>query len=636
MTAPWEAWRDRTSETVERSPYMDWWGEELRDQPAAVRGPFDARRAAVLGIEGLIPGPADLPLKPGAFPGNGPGRFLAGADLPPPPPPGTPIVAVIDSGIPLDHRRLRRADGTTRILAAWQQDPAGDGSGPVFGQVLSTAGIDRLLADHRIGDDVFAVDQDRVWRVAGLVDMARVAGNRDLMHPVAHGAAVADLAAGHEPDEEGPPLLVVNLPARPVFGLSGALVEEHAILGLDWIVGLSDALWRKSGAEALDGVSGYPIVVCLAYSKQAGSRDGHDPLPAAIRRLNERRADPDRDGGVWSKVHVILPAGNDNLARGHAMLCPEGGTASVALRIPPEDHTSTYLELWSDVLPGPPKPGEVVDLKIAVTPPGVRAAAPSAGCPGQVRDLPDAARIYCDTVARDGGHRVRYVVAIAPTWGGTTALPRARAGTWMVTVEGPATVRADVQVDQSWHPGSGAVQRAYLFDPDYAVVDEVTGRPLDTWDYARPQGVRPAHDGPVVKRRGTLNASADGSGLLTVAAHRLSDDRPADYSGTGATGSGQPSLSVAADRSTAAVGILASGSRDGSRRAVSGTSFACALAARQAAADLRDRPGHEVNLVETLLASDAGGPQHDPPARPEKVGARRILPSAAGRRPHVS
>ncbi|MFN7609811.1 MAG: hypothetical protein ACK5QX_02580, partial [bacterium] len=188
-----------------------------------------------------------------------------------------------------------------------------------------------------------------------------------------------------------------------------------------------------------------------------------------VRLLNHQR---------WNgpPVRLVLPAGNDNLSQGSAVLGRRaaGRTASLGWRILPEDRTSSYAEVWVD--PKPEKRASTIPSPgtISLSPPGGPAGPGSAGAPGQFCDLLTAsgqtvARIYCRTSDTRVGvvdldHKVTcatgYVLCVAPTWRaeGVTA----PSGEWLVTLgEGPLA-KLHVQSDQTLVPGYGTSHLSYF------------------------------------------------------------------------------------------------------------------------------------------------------------------------------
>ena len=648
MTAPAPDWRrDGTT------PYVHWSlrGRDLPAPPAP--GPLPPLLAALVARNFAVP--LDGVLLPG---GVNPGFADAAswlpddpAVMPSPPPPGTPLTGVIDIGLPLWHRELRRAGGGTRILAAWQQGaPWSDARRTgqrwlPFGRELWTAQIDALLAAHAAGPDPFAVDVTGFARAAGLIDMRTVAADRELARRIAHGAAVLGTCAGHPPKSDEAtrsPLILVNLPPRQAIGTAGGFLDLFALMGLFRIVAIADALWERLPAAEREGaaVQGYPILVNFSFGKQAGGRLAAGEFADALAALAKERKDAGR-----SRVHVVLPAGNDNLLAGEARLpLVPGAERAIDWVIPPSDATCNFLELWTGPLPGDGR-GVPMALSIALDPPGGDGGAPAALSHSKMAELAPGVRAYCEAVPDPAGHRVRYVLCTEPTLPGEAGAAAVRAGRWRLRLASSAETEAGlaVQTDEPSRRGSPSARRSWLDDGRYLRHHAETGRALDAFGYrtatAAPlPGADIPSDGPEgVSRRGTVNAYAETPGAVVVGAHRGSDGQPAPYGGTRGTGHADEgaAFSVDVDAAPTLPGLMVPGAADGARQPLSGTSLAAALATRMAAEILRGHPEFGMDLA-AALARRAAESESDPrqahfgPARPEKIGAGRLRTPRTG------
>lgn len=586
--------------------------------------------------------------------------------LPEPPPPDAVIVGVIDSGVPLAHRRLQYRDGTSRILAAWQQSAAFQADQPYlpFGRELYGEDIDRLLNLHRPNGRDGAVDETAFNRAAGLVDMNEPNGHRELEMRAAHGAHVIDIAAGFDPNATKPtilervPVIAVNLPSRKVVGLSGSFLEFFIILAISRIVDLSDALCRKAVQNNTWGQRrklGYRTLINLSFGMNAGSRDGQAVFHSFLKKLNDAR----KENG-WRPVEVIMPAGNDNLKRGQARVSLLDNEEDELLwRILPEDRSPNYLEIWSDKLtPGPQ--GSVTDqFEIQVTPPGHMPLGYVTGQDGMAIDLAGgAARLYC-TVKKmedDETFRVQYVICASPTYPSAEWSRTAPAGPWRISVRNRSRRKKkiffSIQTDQSARPNTTTGLRSYFEDPSDSSDGkevrryrhrDVTGRLIDTFSYEPGKRARLLDNGSRIRRHGTLNALAHANGPAVIGGYRLSDGRPADYSATGSgyrtfsqQSRGAPTCSLPSDDAPAHFGRQAAGSRDGSTVRLRGTSFATAQATRHVVLEILKDPRRRRHSANKILFDDSfsGDADVSPGGTREvdieKVGAGRLEPPDTG------
>lgn len=657
----------------------------VRDQPTPT-----ARLDSRSGISGLstfvpLPGYAK-PAEKFAAPEPDLSRHLRA------PPVDAVIVGVIDSAIALAHERFRETDDgravRTRFLGAWQQGAAAVAGGrAAFGRDLLQDEIEGLLA---AAGGAHGVEEGAFNRAAGLTKWDHPRGDRALDRNAAHGTHVLDLATGSDPADPDDaahralhPIIAVTLPPRPSIGAAGSFLEYFVIHAIEYILDLADATWTTfhHGAVPKEGVHGFPVVINLSYGLLAGPKDGAMAVEKYIARIQRRRAD-----ARWSPVRVVMPAGNDNLARGVALAqFRDNGPLTIAWRIMPEDRTSNYVEVWTGRLDGQWNGDEPHPFRIGLTTPDGMVADPMAPKPGMVRELRDGdtllARITCEL--NDNGmpgldekgtaFRFKYLICVAPTWRASGRA--ARAGVWTITLERRGGLDAAllfVQSDQSLTYPDGTALTSYFDQPTYRRHD-ARGRLIDTVGFPAdgpPQDMdQPAADratGPIaVERRNSLNAIANDRHIVTVAGYRATDGCPASYSSSGRghpKGDGQdgPTVAFPSDDGAAHFGRLGAGSRSGSVVAMQGTSFACADATRHLATALQAWHGSDRPADGNLPAREAkdigrplwwetqseaqGGlafdpPLDDPDGKPEeirdllrvKLGARRF-PRAARRR----
>lgn len=589
------------------------------------------------------------------------GGLPPATDLPEPPPAEAVIVGVIDTAVPLCHRRQRFADGKTRILAAWQQQGRSTGTQTYlpFGRELYSGEIDSLISTNSSPSG--KVDDQAFNEAAGLVEMRDPLGHRGLTRRVAHGAHMLDVAAGfnpHNPEVEHPvtvgdeelkrlPVMVVNLPTRRVLGLSGSFLEYFIILGIGRIIALSDLLFSKLSEDDRKGRTGYRIVINLSFGMHAGPRDGFGPLPSVVTAINLVRKHL-----KLPEIDVIMPAGNDNLKQGFASVAlnpPSKPETTCALRVQPEDQSSNFLEFYVEPLDGagPLQPGEV---SVGIKPPR---GAPLPLVPFQTRSFREfgtlVSRLYCDEVVGGGQPRLRFVLCTAPSFARAAAVTMAPAGRWQISVRSTRSVQVtcSVQSDQSARPNAATSRRPYLDDPSYRVYDDV-GRIIDAYSYRKGEQAVDLDTGALVRRHGTMNTFASSREIAAVGGFRLSDGKPVPYSGTAPRrpptanpifrpfARYEPTAAMPCERSAAHRGRLGAGARDGSVVALRGTSVSAAEATRLVALTLVGAggigPDARQILFNAAMASDGQdttNPQSE--VRLPKVGAGRVRPADSGR-----
>lgn len=626
------------------SPYVDWWTR----RPHAVRGKggvvlnvdpsrtLSVEEEAAIGLRVVPPyeafvaqfRPRAAPIRKDAnnapfwdrlkaetkSPEGVPPTFwdptgLASDDVPYLPPDAV-ILAVIDRGVPLHHHRLREAGGGTRILAAWQQDARHDRGQPYLpmGRELYKFQIDAAL------QAAFEGGEDELNAALGLVEMQGAPAPRELARRQAHGAAVLDLAAGYDPARsEGSTAervfaIVVNLPDRQTIGLSGAFLDYFTSLALYRVDTLARWLWRENlprwaeqGLAPATGQEGFPIVANLSFGKNAGPEHGNGFFHQVHDGLR-------RDRPAGGPLHLVMPAGNDNLEQGNGQLVLAAGCPmrSVGLWIPPEDQSQNFVEIWSDPIPVSDAEKAHEQIVLQIRPPFASVPfLPVEPVIDKVRYLVDKtvvpqedalrapfAALYLrqfEEPGRPGHVRLQYTLCTLPTLDQEAPRDTVPPGLWEIAVENRSgrtvTLTVSVQTDQSVLPDGSEGRRARLIDPTYRRVDDM-GRYIDSYSYPFSRPPANIDDAEFVRRHGTLNASASAPGVLVAAGFRVIDGRPADYSATGALDGlpwQWPDAAFPVEAGAAHPGVLAASSRDGIVAPVSGTSFASAIAARHVA-----------------------------------------------------
>lgn len=576
--------------------------------------------------------------------------------------PDSVITVVIDSGVPLHHANTQRG-GKTRILASWQQNAphvANDSTSSKdqdylpFGYELYQDGIDKLLCSHTKPDGV--VDEMGFNQEARLIDVTAQIGPRDLMRRVSHGAAVLDTAAGatqHLPGDIDPAkvyIIAVNLPDRETMGLSGEFLDYFTSLAVQRAVDLADKIWEISKATweqdqeiELKGREGFPIIVSLAYGKNAGQKDGSDIFNQTCQKIISNR-DP-----VTRPLHVVVPVGNDNLEQGKAKIELDSGEADAIIwELLPEDQSNNYLEIWSS--PVPVSEIDQAALKVEIGNPkletGFVVATPKIGGvqylykeAQEPENEAIVAALYLrqwNVPNRPDMARLQYVLCTLPTLDQSRPKMVVPSGKWEIlitnTIDQRITASLMVQTDQSPLPNGKSGLQSKLIDParTYQVYD-VNGRVRDSYSYPF---IKTPHDLDTechVQRHETMNATATAAHIIGMAGHREVDGKPANYSSTGHRRGvlwGKPRASLPVEDGVLHQGRIVSGASDGSVVRLGGTSFATALAVRQISAvivenlktDLSGQTAPTRDIYEWLKERA----RHEDPCHPDKLPEAKI------------
>lgn len=224
------------------------------------------------------------------------------------------IVAVIDWGFDFAHDNFRNADGSTRILALWDQtSTAGPAPQPYgYGRMFTRADIDAAL------------ESPRPYAALGYHPGVADRGGQGC-----HGTHVLDIAAGNgrlpgSPMGVAPraEFLLVHLATRGTGGPANLGDSVTLLEGLDWVR-------RQAGSR--------PWVVNMSVGRHGGPHNGLTAVELGIDALlNEA---PGRC--------VVQSAGNYFSANVHAggQLRP-GETRTLRWQVGKADRTPNELEIW--------------------------------------------------------------------------------------------------------------------------------------------------------------------------------------------------------------------------------------------------------------------------------------------------
>ncbi len=224
------------------------------------------------------------------------------------------VIGVLDWGCDFAHPAFRHADGSTRLLAIWdQRDSENAGGAPPrgYGRVFDAAAINRAL---RASDPYAALNYHPA-------DAGGRAG--------AHGTHVMDIAAGCDPEN----------------GMSGVAPEADLVFvhlsRTTQVLGKGNLGDSATVLEALDFVfstaGDRPCVVNMSVGAHGGPHDGTALLVQGIDRVISLQ-----DGRA-----VVNSAGNYFNKRAHA----EGralpsGEKLLPFRVPQDDPTESEIEVW--------------------------------------------------------------------------------------------------------------------------------------------------------------------------------------------------------------------------------------------------------------------------------------------------
>jgi subtilisin family serine protease len=389
------------------------------------------------------------------------------------------VLGVVDWGFDFAHPNFRNEDGTTRLLALWdQRDPTDHPPEPYgYGRLLTRADLNRALAD------------ESPYAAAGYHP-----GDADPSRNGAHGTHVLDIAAGN--GRSGGPVGVA--PKVEAVCVHLGQRKEHQAESLADSVSLLEAIdFCVRTAESASG-SDPLLVLSLSMGNLAGSHDGTSPVERALDELVS--AKPGRA--------VCQSAGNYYGRREHtALRLTTGEVADFVWETDPGDVTPNELEIW---YPGSDR------LAVQAQAPGGEVSAwvaPDDRDSVEVDGM-EACRIYHRTQEPNNGDSSCHL--FVPS--------EAPAGRWTIRLAGErildGRVHAWIERDESCH---GCQSR---FDAEHAVRSSTTGTicnghltiAVGAYDAARPAAgpARFSSAGPTRDGRPKPDICAPGVSVLAA------------------------------------------------------------------------------------------------------------------------
>lgn len=530
------------------------------------RQSLDQFEQVLASLPDLVP-PQALPDPTAPLAEDGP--FLA-PEAHPEDPDRAAIVAVIDHAIPFAHPLLTTG-GASRVAAIWLMEaPAAERRADIaFGRELRGPQIDAL----RVPD----WDAAAAYRAVGLCGPA----GHGLARHGTHGAAVAALAAGHDPISatgRAHPVLAVSLPRAALAETSGSIAALFIQAAVIFVVARARALAGEMSRRAGRRVRPQ-VVVNLSLGITAGSDDGS----ALITRLQDAIAEGASDD--LGQVHFVLPTGN------HRQDCLQAHLAAgqgIGWQVPPADLTPTALEIWG-------APNEALP-RLSLAPPGGTPVAVSLDTPGFGHLLDEQGhRLARIVLQRRGGPQGRgcLTVILPPTLPAEQGADSAPPGLWSLQLDaaGPSGCVIAVHRDDRLPGFVRQGRQSRLVDPAYARRTE-DGR----WPLADDLGHR-----TLIRRNGTVSLYARGTRQIRVGASLAKPTgRISAYTGL-LSDSAPGDVTVPVDAGPARSGMILPGNWPASRQRMSGTSFAAPQLTRWLAAELAK--GTVIHDRDTLRAA---------------------------------
>ncbi len=213
------------------------------------------------------------------------------------------IVGVIDSGIDFKHNDFKKGDGTTRILAIWDQRPSGASGAPPAGYTYGGVCTAAMINAANAGDPAACVHKDTD----------------------SHGTHVAGIAAGNGQATGNGQLAYRMIGMAPSADLMITNGNSYGTAGI-----LDSIAWMKATAAAL----GRPLVINMSFGSYFGARDGTSNYEVGMDNLS------------GPGVILVAAAGNEaNAAIRATGTLTQGASETVGFTIPVATTVAT-LEVW--------------------------------------------------------------------------------------------------------------------------------------------------------------------------------------------------------------------------------------------------------------------------------------------------
>lgn len=247
------------------------------------------------------------------------------------------LVAVLDSGVDYAHPDFRNEDGTTRILALWDQTIPG-----------------RPPAGYRIGTEYTKEQIDEALAQSDPVRRRELVPSTDAS---GHGTRVLGIAAGN--GRAGGVRYRGVAPRSSILAVKLGVPRTDSFPRTTELMQALDYCIRKAMEYSL------PVAVNISFGNTYGAHDGTSLLETYITDM----------ANIWKSV-ICIGTGNEGYAAGHASdSLQEGEKKRIQLAVG-EYEGGLNLQIWKSYLD---------DISVSLESPGGRSA-------GFIRNVPGAQR----------------------------------------------------------------------------------------------------------------------------------------------------------------------------------------------------------------------------------------------------
>ncbi len=226
------------------------------------------------------------------------------------------VICIIDTGIDYTDQVFRNADGSSRILAIWDQtiQTGTPPAGFQYGTEYSREEINRALQSE---------------------DPYSIVPSRD---EIGHGTTIAGVAAGGRTVYQGAApdadIVVVKLKECKPYFRDFYLIPQNVPAYQE-----NDIMLAVKYADTFTRVFSRPVVICLALGTSSGDHAGSSGLSRYLNAIAIKR-----------NRAVVVAGGNEGNANHHYQgdLKNRGSSASVEVRVD-RNVSGFFIELWGSV-----------------------------------------------------------------------------------------------------------------------------------------------------------------------------------------------------------------------------------------------------------------------------------------------
>jgi len=228
------------------------------------------------------------------------------------------IVGVVDSGADFAHRNFRNADGSTRLIAVWDQDGTTGPQSPFgFGRRIEPQAIDAALA---------TADPYGTLGYGPAPDTPTRRGS--------HGTHVMDIAAGNGLGSGVPGVAPNAMLAFTELAASDIAWEGEAVVGSEF----GDSVQLLEALRFLFDVAGErPCVINISLGTNGGPHDGTSLVEQGIDLLVQQQP---------GRAVVIAASNSFNDGIHAAGAVPADGAVDLSWAVPDEVDAQVELEVW--------------------------------------------------------------------------------------------------------------------------------------------------------------------------------------------------------------------------------------------------------------------------------------------------